>query len=547
MRSIQSTLFTLLAASSAAYADTTLNLTQGVSPISRDVYQLHMTIFWICVAIGALVFSAMFYSIIYHRKSKGAKPANFHSHTWLEVTWTIIPALILVVMAIPATKVLFNMNNYDQEDITIKITGYQWKWHYEYLEDGIKFFSNLSTPYSQMHNQAPKSENYLREVDHPLIVPVHKKIRLLITSNDVNHAWWVPDLAVKRDAISGLINEAWTIIDKPGTYRGQCAELCGINHAFMPIVVVAMSEQGYKDWVAKQKGQATGAEVDINREWTMQELMAHGESTYNTICVACHQPGGVGMPPTFPALKGSKITTGPIKDHIDIVENGKSGTAMQAFKNQLTDVDLASVITYERNAFGNNTGTIVQPIQMKALRDGKSLDEALATKPLAAGAAPVPPPSSPETPPDVAIPTPATAPPVSAPASASPSVSTEVPAVAPTAAVSTADALKEAIVRGEKIYLSMCAACHQPTGLGMPPTFPALKGSKIATGPASDHINFVMSGKQGTAMVAFRDQLSDQDLADVITYERNAWGNDTGTLVTPEQIKAARQQGQNNK
>lgn len=537
MRSIQSTLFTLLAASSAAYADTTLNLTQGVSPISHDVYELHMTVFWICVVIGILVFGAMFYSIINHRKSKGAVPANFHSHTWLEITWTIIPVIILVLMAIPATKVLLNMNNYDQEELTIKITGYQWKWHYEYLEDGIKFFSNLSTTYDQMHNKAPKSNDYLREVDHPLVVPIHKKIRLLITSNDVNHAWWVPDLAVKRDAVGGLINEAWTIIDKPGTYRGQCAELCGVNHAFMPIVIVALSEQGYNDWVAKQKGQASSGEADINREWTMKELMDHGQGVYNSICAACHQPTGLGLPPTFPPLKGSKIATGPIAAHIDIVENGKNGTAMQAFKNQLSDVELASVITYERNAFGNNTGTLVQPIQMKALRDGKSLADALATKPSAASAATVAAPTA------TSATTAPAAEPVAPAATAAPAIATAAaPAPAPAATASPEEALKAAMTRGEKVYLSTCVACHQPTGAGMPPTFPALKGGKITTGPVADHINQVLNGKQGTAMVAFRDQLSDQDLADVITYERNAWGNNTGSLVTPDQVKAAREQ-----
>ena len=362
MRSVQSTLFALLAASSSAYADTTLNLTRGVSPISHDVYDLHMAIFWICVVIGIVVFSAMFYSIVHHRKSKGAKPADFHSHTWLEIGWTIVPIIILILMAIPATKVLLNMNNNEQEDLTIKITGYQWKWHYEYIEDGISFFSNLSTPADQMHNLAPKGKDYLREVDHPLVVPIHKKIRFLITSNDVNHAWWVPDFGVKRDAIAGLINEAWTRVDKPGIYQGQCAELCGINHAFMPIIVVALSEQGYKDWVAQQKGQATQGEAETNKAWTMQELMAKGEKVYGTICAACHQPTGVGLPPTFPALKGSKIATGPVDEHINTVFNGKSGTAMQAFKSQLNDVELASVITYERNAWGNNTGTLVQPI-----------------------------------------------------------------------------------------------------------------------------------------------------------------------------------------
>ena len=218
MRSVQSTLFALLVASSGAFADTTLNLTRGVSPISRDVYELHMTIFWICVVIGMVVFGAMFYSMIHHRKSKGAKAAHFHSHPILEVTWTIVPAIILVLMAIPATKVLLNINNEEKSELTIKIIGYQWKWHYEYIENGISFFSNLSTPTAQLHNLAPKGPNYLREVDNPLVLPIHKKIRFVITSNDVNHAWWVPAFGVKRDAIGGFVNEAWTKIDKPGTY-----------------------------------------------------------------------------------------------------------------------------------------------------------------------------------------------------------------------------------------------------------------------------------------------------------------------------------------
>jgi cytochrome c oxidase subunit 2 len=507
VRRVQSTLFALLAASSAASAETTLNLTQGVSPISHSVYELHMTVFWICVAIGIVVFGAMFYSMIYHRKSKGAKAAEFHTHPVLEVAWTIIPVIILVLMAIPATKVLLGMNNEDKSAITIKVTGYQWKWHYEYLEDGVSFFSNLSTPQDQMHNLAPKGPMYLREVDHPVVVPIHTKIRFLVTSNDVNHAWWVPDFAVKRDAIGGFINEAWTIIDKPGTYYGQCAELCGVNHAFMPIVVIATTEQGYKDWVAQQKGGASQAEADTNKTWALKELMAKGEAVYARICAACHQPGGVGMPPTFPALKGSKIATGPIVDHINIVFNGKSGTAMQAFKGQLSDVEIASVITYERNAFGNNTNTMVQPVQVKALRDGKSMSDALSAK---------------------------------ASATAAPSqdkAKTE-------AALSPADALKAAMQRGEKIYTTTCAVCHQPTGLGIPPTFPALKGGKIVTGPVDGHIKQVLFGKQGTAMQAFMDQLNDQDIADVITYERNAWGNNYGKLVKAEDVKAARAKGQ---
>lgn len=531
MRRVQSTLFAMLAASGSAFAETTLNLTQGVSPISHDVYDLHMTIFWICVIIGALVFGVMFYSLFHHRKSRGAKPADFHSHLWLEITWTILPALILVMMAVPATKVLFNMNNNDKEDITVKITGYQWKWHYDYLEDGVSFFSDLSTPADQLHNQAPKGPHYLREVDHPLVLPIHKKIRFLITSNDVNHAWWVPDFGVKRDAVSGFINEAWTKIDKPGTYYGQCAELCGVNHAFMPIVVIATTEQGYKDWVAEQKGQATSGAADTNRAWTMKELMDKGEQVYSRICAACHQPGGVGMAPTFPALKGSKIATGPIQGHIDIVFNGKSGTAMQAFKNQLSDVELASIVTYERNAFGNNTGTSVQPIQIKALRDGKSIDEALETKPGAAVAAP----AAGETPPPA--PTTPTSTDKTTDASKPAAAATPAPVATP---ASPADALKEAIVRGEKVYTSTCAVCHQVGGTGLPPTFPALKGSPIATGPVAGHIDRVMHGKQGTAMQAFKDQLNDQDIADVITYERNSWGNNKGDLVQPSDIKTVR-------
>jgi cytochrome c oxidase subunit 2 len=525
-------LFALLAASGSVFAeDTVWNMPQGVSPVSHDIYQLHMLIFWVCVAIGVVVFGAMFYAMFKFRKSQGAQPAKFHSHMWLEITWTIVPVIILVLMAIPATKVLLNMGSDEKEAITIKVTGYQWKWHYEYLEDGVSFFSNLSTPADQLQNKAPKGPDYLREVDHPLVVPVHKKIRFLITSNDVNHAWWVPDLGIKRDAIAGFINEAWTKIDKPGTYRGQCAELCGVNHAFMPIVVVATTDQGYKDWIAQQKGEATSGAADVNKVWTLQELTAKGEQVYSRICAACHQPNGQGLAPTFPALKGSKVATGPAAGHVDTVFNGKTGTAMQAFKSQLSDVELAAVITYERNAWGNNTGTLVQPAQIKALRDGKSMADALATKPTGVTAAP----SKPQ-------PTKPTTTPAGKANAAAPTGNAAAPAA--TAPAAAAEDLKSVMARGEKVYLGTCAACHQPTGAGMPPTFPALKGSAIAKGPVAGHIDRVLNGKPGTAMQAFKDQLNDQDLADVITYERNAWDNNTGTVVKPDDIKAARQQAQ---
>lgn len=572
MRRVQSTLFSLLAASTAVKADMALNMPQGVSPISHDIYDLHMTVFWICVAIGIVVFGMMFYAIIYHRKSRGAKPAEFHSHPILEITWTIVPVLLLIAMAIPATKVLLNMNNADKVDITIKATGYQWKWHYDYIEDGVSFFSNLSTPLDQMQNKAPKGENYLREVDHPIVVPIHKKIRFLITSNDVNHAWWVPDLGIKRDAISGFINESWTVINKPGTYRGQCAELCGINHAFMPIVVVAVPEQAYKDWVAKQKGEATQGDVDVNKVWTMQDLMKKGEETYNRICSACHQPGGTGLPPNYPALKGGPIPIGPIAPHVNIVFNGKSGTAMQAFKNQLSDTELAAVVTYERNAWGNNKGDLVQPAQIKALRDGKSMADALATKPTGV----VTPPASKDTSKLPATPTAESAAGVTAPpapgatqvtttdastptssapttpaaeaAATTPAQANTTPATtgatAPSTATTPADDLKAAMARGEKVYLSTCAVCHQPTGLGLPPTFPALKGDPISTGPIDKHLDVVLHGKPGTAMQAFGAQLSDQEIADVVTYERNAWDNNKGDQATADMVKAAKTQGE---
>jgi cytochrome c oxidase subunit 2 len=372
------------------------NLTEGVSPTSYDVYHLHMTIFWVCVVIAALVFGAMFYALFHFRKSKGAVPSQVNAHLGLEITWTIIPIIILVFMAVPATRVLLNMNNSDKEAVTIKITGYQWRWQYEYLEDDVSFFSSLSTPYSQLHNQAPKGEHYLLEVDHPLVLPIHEKIRFLITSNDVNHSWWVPALAVKRDAIPGYINEGWTVINKPGIYRGQCAELCGMNHAYMPIVVIAVPEATYHTWIAQQKTQGgsvtpvatTSAPVaaapaspekpaaPLTPAEALKAAIARGEVVYNNTCAVCHQPNGEGVPPTFPSLKKDKITTGPVEGHLNRVLNGKPGTAMQAFKTLLNDQDIADVVTYERNAFGNNMGTLVTPDQVKAARAKPPLQSA---------------------------------------------------------------------------------------------------------------------------------------------------------------------------
>lgn len=521
----------LLFASARVFAQTQLNLTPGVSPVSHDIYELHMTIFWICVAIGVVVFGVMLYAIIHHRKSLGVKPTEFHEHLTLEIFWSIIPLIILVVMAIPATKVLINMNNTDHEELTIKITGYQWKWHYEYLEDGIRFYSNLSTPYDQMFKDAPKGEHYLREVDHPVVVPIHKKVRFLVTSNDVTHSWWVPEIGVKRDAVPGFITEAWTRIEKPGIYYGQCAELCGMNHAFMPIVVIATTEEQFQDWVAEQKGGGKkGGAEELTRQWTLNELMQRGEEVYKRICAACHQVTGLGIPPTFPALKGSRIATGPIEGHLNIVLNGKAGTAMQPFKDQLSTVELAAVITYERNAFDNNTHSLVQPLQVEAFKQGKSLAEVTAAAEKAAKS------SATQTAATVATekPTAVQAQPLAA----------EVSAATVATPVEKKLTKEELMQLGEKTYLGRCAMCHQANGEGIPPTFPALKGSSIATGPVATHLNIVLHGKGGTAMQAFKDQLSDEELAAVITYERNAWGNNTNTLVQPAEIAAAKKGAQ---
>ncbi len=358
----------LLFWSGAASAAYDLNMPEGVTPISRQVYDLHMLIFWICVVIGLLVFGVMFYSIYHHRKSRGAVAAQFHESTTVEVVWTIVPMLILIGMAIPATKTLVAMEDTRSPDLTITVTGYQWKWKYDYLDEGISFFSSLSTPREQIQNMADKDEHYLLEVDNPLVVPVGKKIRILTTAADVIHAWWVPDLGWKRDAIPGFINENWTRIEKPGVYRGQCAELCGKDHGFMPIVVVAKTEPEYQQWLAELRAAQAAEQESADREWTQAELMQKGESVYNANCVACHQAQGQGVPGVFPALVGGKVTTGPVDDHISLVMHGKPGTAMAAFGTQLSDVEMAAVITYERNAWGNDAGDLVQPAAIKSLR-----------------------------------------------------------------------------------------------------------------------------------------------------------------------------------
>ena len=363
--------------SSSAWADTQLNLTKGVTAISREVYDLHMLVLYICTAIGVVVFGAMFWSMVFHRKSKGAKAADFHESTKVEILWTTIPIIILIAMAVPATSTLIEMENNDNSDVTIQITGSQWKWHYKYFDQDIEFYSVLSTPREQYENQngsfegngAQKGKEYLLEVDKPLVIPVNKKVRFLITSDDVIHSWWIPAFAVKQDANPGFINEAWTKVDEPGVYRGQCAELCGKDHGFMPIVVEVKSAADYETWLNEQNAltaKAADAEkASLSASMSKDELMQLGESTYMAHCAACHQPTGLGLPPTFPALKGSVVATqGTISEHISLIVNGKG--MMPPFGKQLSLKEIAAVVTYERNAWGNDTGDLVQSSDVKA-------------------------------------------------------------------------------------------------------------------------------------------------------------------------------------
>ena len=354
---------------SAARAEYELNMTQGVTPISRELYSLHMIVFWICVAIGVVVFGAMAWSIIFHRKSKGAQAANFHESTTVEIVWTVIPSIILIAIAVPATGTLLDLEDAKTDaDITVQVTGIQWKWKYTFVDDDVSFISSLAQSSRNVIDDPTGNENYLLEVDKPLVLPVGKKIRFLFHSSDVIHAWWVPELAVKQDSIPGFINDSWAIIDEPGIYRGQCAELCGKDHGFMPIVVNAVSETEYKEWLVAMQAEAAAAASSADREWELAELVERGEAVYQANCSACHGATGAGIPGAFPAMTGSPIVLGDPAGHIDIIVNGKAGTAMAAFKAQLNDVDIAAVITYERNSLGNSVGDVVQPSAIKNAR-----------------------------------------------------------------------------------------------------------------------------------------------------------------------------------
>ncbi len=340
-----------------------LNMTRGITDISNEVFELHMLIFWICVVIGVLVFGVMFYSMYAHTREKNPVPATFDDNHKLEIAWTIIPFLILIAMAIPASKTLIKMYDDTAGDINIQVTGYQWKWQYRYLEDDVSFFSNLATDWDEINNLVPKGENYLQEVDEMVVIPTGKKVRFLITANDVIHSWWMPAFAIKQDAIPGFVNTAWTKVDVPGIYRGKCTELCGKNHGFMPIVVKVVEQNEYEEWVGIKKEEAQKLAELTTKEWTAEELVSRGQSVYEVNCVACHQTNGQGIAGIFPALVGSDIVLNNKERNIEILMEGVQGAAMNSF-SYLSEVEIASVITYTRQSWGNDEkgdGEVVVP------------------------------------------------------------------------------------------------------------------------------------------------------------------------------------------
>lgn len=358
----------------AGYFDV-LNMPVGVTETSADVYALHMKILGICCVIGVLVFAVMFYSMFKHRKSKGAVAATFHESTLVEIIWTVIPMIILVSMAVPSARVLIDMEDQTGSEMTVKVTGYQWRWHYEYLDEGFGFYSQLDPAHNAARQldagvDVSQLENYLKEVDNPLVIPVDTKVRFLHTAADVIHAWWLPDLALKKDAIPGFINENWTKISEPGIYRGKCAELCGRDHGFMPVVVHAVSKEEYADWVAGQKSAAQALNYPAEKDWTHEALVEAGKNVYGQNCQSCHQAEGQGIPGLFPAISGSDVATGDVIEHLNTVINGIPDTPMEPYGSRLSDVELAAVTTYQRNALGNKTGDTVYPADVAAARNG---------------------------------------------------------------------------------------------------------------------------------------------------------------------------------
>jgi cytochrome c oxidase subunit II len=554
-----------------------LNLTPGQTQLSGDVYDLHMLILWICVFIGVGVFGTMFYSIYHHRKSKGHVAQQFHENTTVEIIWTVIPALILISMAIPATKTLMEMDDVQDSDMTVKVTGWQWKWEYEYLDSGIHFFSNLDEASNRARQLNSKINvntipHYLLRVDEPLVVPVNKKIRFVFTAADVLHSWWVPELGWKKDAIPGFINEAWTSVPKPGVYRGQCTELCGKDHGFMPVVVVALEQADYDNW--KQGKLEELSKANDNADQGHDELVKKGGEIYAKNCATCHMEDGSGVPGAFPAIKGSAVVNGDINVQANLIINGKN--AMPAFGKQLKAAELAQVITYTRNALGNSKGDEIQAKGIETILSGgkveggasakteskpvaasyksevsakktetaeskpaakaeeiKSTAKAEDTKPSATPSWPVKSPKVNQAQVDEAkVDNPQFAQDKLYPQKRMTDKPVETASAKP--AAKSAVGLDELVSKGAAVYEKSCQSCHQKEGTGMPPTFPALKASPVVTGSIDKQVELMLKGKG--MMPAFGKTLSADEFAAVLAFTRNKLGNSVGDFKAPADI-----------
>ena len=348
-----------------------LDLHAPVTKIGEQQVWLHNFMLIVCGVIFVAVFGVMFYSILKHRKSVGHKAANFHESVSVEIAWTVVPLLIVIAMGAMATRTVVAMKDTSNADLTIKATGYQWKWGYDYLKgegEGIGFVSTLDVAHREMSNSGkpPATDNYLLKVDNPLVVPVDQKIRIVTTANDVIHAWMVPSLGVKQDAIPGFVRDTWFRAEKVGDYYGQCAELCGKEHAYMPIHVKVVSAPDYAIWVEGKKKEMAALADDPTKEWKLEELVARGEKVYNANCAACHKADGKGAGPIKP-LDGSQIVLNDPKAQINILLNGAAGGSMPAWK-QLSDTEIAAVVTYTKNSWSNKTGKLVQPAEIVAAR-----------------------------------------------------------------------------------------------------------------------------------------------------------------------------------
>jgi cytochrome c oxidase subunit 2 len=504
-----------------------LNLDRGVTTISNDVYGLHMLILWICVLIGIGVFGTMFYSIYHHRKSKGHQAAQFHENTTVEIVWTIIPALILIGMAIPATYLIVDMNKVQDSQMSIKVTGHQWFWEYDYLDNGIHFFSRLdeASEKARQPNSGidPRTvPHYLLNVDQPLVVPVNTKIKFSFTSVDVIHSWWVPAFGWKMDANPGFINEAWTSVPKVGTYRGQCTELCGKDHAFMPVVVIAMEPADYQIWVKQHtEPQAAAAEPE---QWTHEDLVSEGAKVYQKNCSTCHLADGKGIPGNFPAITASPIVTGDIQAQTQLILKGKG--MMPAFGKVLNAKELAQVITYTRNALGNKVGDEIQPKEIDALLGKKTATQSEAkaeVKQAEDKSEPAQKPAEVTETKAVHAESPAEKP------AAKPAQATK--AVAKTAELSLATLVE----KGKAIYETNCGSCHGAEGGGLAGMFPALTGSAVVKGDINAQVALMSKGKG--MMPAFAELLSAEEFAAIVTYTRNGLGNKVGDSIQPSAIE----------